>query len=85
MQRAQVENLSLAELIRNICYTWAYNEQPSTDQGYAQARTVAAKLAHDAVDRALELLPERYEDVQTFINEANARQVAKRIRKHGNG
>ena len=61
--RAEAEGLSPSELLRALAQQYVYNEQPSVDAGYMHARSLAIKLAHEAVSRAVdEHLPRTYEE-----------------------
>jgi len=51
--------ITASELLRDLVRRWAYGESELSgpDHGYAQARSMAAQLAHAALKRALGELP----------------------------
>jgi hypothetical protein len=60
--RGAAEGLSPSEMLRSIITQWAYGSTPSVDEGYRQARSIAVRLAHEAIARAFDQLPEGYEE-----------------------
>lgn len=65
--RCEAEGLTPSELMRSLASQYVYNDTPSVDAGYMQARTLAAKMAHAAVSAAIENLPQTFEEANHLI------------------
>ncbi len=70
-QRAEAEGLSVSELLISMLSHWVYGSTPSVDEGYKQARSLATKLAHEAVSRAIDDLPSTYEEAISSVAYGN--------------
>ncbi len=77
------QNITHSELLRGLVSQWAYGQSQlaGPDEGYAQARSIASRLAHAALKRALESMPESYEEGRQMLQGYYNEQAAKR-RKH---
>lgn len=60
MQRAQLEGLTVSELLQSFAQGVIYNTQPSVDEGYRHAKHLAIRIAHDVLQNALDELPETF-------------------------
>ena len=65
--RAAAESLSVSEVLRSIIEQWLMGTQPSTDQGYIQARRYATMLAQQALQTALQNIPQTYDQAVSLF------------------
>lgn len=63
------QNITHSEFLRALVSSWVYGQSnlSGPDAGYQQARSMASQLAHAAVSKALETLPESHEGAQTML------------------
>ena len=64
-ERAAREGLSVSEIFRALMSQWVYQQTPSVDEGYYNARQLAMKLAHEAVSNVIANEPGAF-DVATI-------------------
>jgi hypothetical protein len=62
-------NITHSEFLRALVEQWAYGKSQLSgpDAGYAQARSIAAQLAHAAVRQALDNLPSTNEEARSML------------------
>lgn len=62
-------NITASELIRGLVSQWVYGKSQlaGPDEGYAQARSMATRLAHVALKQAIASLPESYDGAQQML------------------
>ena len=75
--------MNASEAIRLLITQWIGGQAPTVEEGYAEARSIAAQLAHAVVTRALQELPETAEEAVRYIHEMNAAAQAIGVANRG--
>lgn len=79
MARARNENLTVSELLQAFALGVIHNTQPSVDEGYRQAKSVAMQLATEALHTALAEMPETFAEAHQAV--ANGQPLQRRMRR----
>lgn len=63
------QDITASEFLRGLVSQWAYGKSQlaGPDEGYTQARSMAAQLAHAALKRALGELPSDHDGARSML------------------
>ena len=63
------QGITKSEFLRGLVSQWVYGKSQLSgpDEGYAQARAMASQLAHAALSRALDGLPDSHETATAML------------------
>jgi hypothetical protein len=74
------QGITASEFLRGLVSSWVYGKTQLSgpDEGYTQAKSMAAQLAHAALRSALASLPESHDGAATMLQGYYAEQAERR-------
>jgi metal-responsive CopG/Arc/MetJ family transcriptional regulator len=77
------QGITQSELLRGLVSQWVYGKTQlaGPDEGYAEARSMASRLAHAALKQALTSLPDSHEGARTMLQGFYAEQATQKRKR----